>query len=72
MPEIRVLHTCRWCVFAGDALRHMKGCYAIVVIGLRGVPLRLSNKQHSDALLFALTNEVFCVLFSYARRLPGA
>ena len=59
------LHTRRWCAFAADALRRMKRCYVIVVLGLREVHLsKAVHKERRDALLFALTNEVFlCGLF---------
>ena len=62
------LHTRRWCVFVADALRRIKQCYIIVVIGLLGVPLRKAvNKEQRDTLLFALTDEVFlCALFFHA------
>ena len=63
--ELGVLHTRRWCAFAADALRRMKRCYVIVVLGLREVHLsKAVHKEQRDALLFALTNEVFlCGLF---------
>ena len=60
-----VLHTRRWCAFAADALRRMKRCYVIVVLGLREVHLsKAVHKEQRDALLFAPTNVVFlCGLF---------
>ena len=32
--KLGVLHTCRECAFAANALRRMKRCYLIVVLGL--------------------------------------
>ena len=63
--KLGVLCTRRWCAFAADALRRMKRCYVIVVLGLREVHLsKAVHKEQRDALLFALTNEVFlCGLF---------
>ena len=63
--KLGTLHTHRWSAFALDALRRMKRSYVIVVIGFLEVPLsRAVNKEQRDALLFALTNEVFlCALF---------
>ena len=63
--KLGVPHTRRWCAFAADALRGMKRCYPTVVLGLREVHLsKTVHKEQRDALLFALTNEVFlCCLF---------
>ena len=63
--KLGVLHTRRWCAFAADALRRMKRSYVIVVIGLREVVVsRAAARKQKDALLLALTNEVFlCALF---------
>ena len=59
------LHTRSWCAVAADALRRMKRCYVIVVLGLREVHLsKAIHKEQRDALLLAPTNEVFlCGLF---------
>ena len=58
--KIGVVHTPRWCAFAAGALHRMKRCYVIVVLGLREVHLsKAVHKERRDALLFALTNEVF-------------
>ena len=63
--KLGVLHTRRRSACAADALRRMKQCYVIVVPDLREVHVgKAVHKEQRDALLFALTNEVFlCGLF---------
>ena len=63
--KLGVLHTRRWCAFKADPLRRMKRCYVIVSLGLCEVHVsKAVHKEQRDALLFALTNEVFlCGLF---------
>ena len=63
--KLGVLHTRCWCAFAADDLRRMKRSYVIKVIGLREVAVsRAAAREQRDALLVALTKEVFlCTLF---------